>query len=83
MSVDLVFRDISRAFDKARHDGLKYKLMTAQLPDTMTRILSNYLADRTPTVRIGDYLGQTFQLKSGYLKADAFLQLYSTYIRMT
>ena len=65
MTVDLVFRDISRAFDKVWHDGLRYKLMTAQLPDTMTRILSNYLADRTATVRIGDYMGQTFQLESG------------------
>ena len=40
-SVDLMFRDISRAFDKVWHDGLRHKLRTAQLPDTMTRILSN------------------------------------------
>ena len=65
MSVDWVFRHISWAFDKVWHDGLRSKLRTAQLSDTMTRILSNYLADRTATVRIGDYFWQTFQLKSG------------------
>ena len=47
MTVDLVFRDISRSFDKVWHNGLRYKFKTAPLPDTMTRILSNYLADRT------------------------------------
>ena len=36
------------------HDGLRYKLRTAQLSDTMSRIISNYLADRTATVRMGD-----------------------------
>ena len=64
-TVDLVFRDISRAFDKVWHDGLRYKIRTAQLPDAMIRILCNYLTDRTATIRIGEYLGQTFGLFSG------------------
>ena len=65
LTVDLVFRDISRAFDKVWHDGLRYKIRTSQLPDTMTRTLCNYLSDRTATIRIGNYLGQTFGLNSG------------------
>ena len=72
MTADLVFRDISRAFDKVWHYGLEFKLRTAQLPDTcLTRKLSNYLADRTETVGIGDYSGKgtAVQLKSGVPQA--------------
>ena len=55
MTVDMVSRDISRAFDKVWHDGLRYKLRTEHLPDKLTRTLCNYLSDRKATIRIGNY----------------------------
>ena len=63
--IDIVLRDISRAFDKVWHDGLRYKLLHADLPDCLTRLLSDYLTDRTADIRIDDYIGPTFSLHSG------------------
>ena len=37
--VDLVFRDISREFDKVWHDGLKYKIRECNFLDCLTRLL--------------------------------------------
>ena len=48
----------------------------------MTRILSNYLTDRTATVRIGDYFGQTFQLESGVPQVGCLSPtLFNLYMR--
>ena len=63
--IDIVLRDISRAFDKVWHNGLMYKLLHANLPDCLTRLLCNYLRDRTANIRIEDYYGPTFALSSG------------------
>ena len=63
--LDLVLRDISRAFDKVWHDGLKYKLLATDLPDCLIRILCSYITDRTARIRIDDYIGPTFALRSG------------------
>ena len=51
--VNLVLRDISKAFDKVWHEGLKYKLIQANLPNYLIRIISNYLDNRTVTIKIG------------------------------
>ena len=64
-TVDLVFWDISRAFDKVWHDGLKYKIRQCDFPDCLTRILCSYLTDRTTRIRIGDFDGPEFRLRSG------------------
>ena len=58
--------DISTTFNKVWHNGLHYKLRITQLlPDTMTRILCNYLTGRTAVIKIGNYMGQTFKRDSG------------------
>ena len=43
--LDLVLRDISRAFDKVWHDGLKYKLLATDLPDCLKRTICSYITD--------------------------------------
>ena len=63
--VNLVLRDISKAFDKVWHEGLKYKLIQANLPNYLIRIISNYLDNRTATIKIGQYVGPRFPLLSG------------------
>ena len=62
--VNLVLRDISKAFDKVWHEGLKYKLIQANLENSLIRIVSNYL-NRTATIKIGEYIGPKFSLLSG------------------
>ena len=63
--IDVVRRDISRAFDKVWHDGLRYKLLQTDLPDRLIRLISDYLTDGTANIRIDDYIGSTFALSSG------------------
>nr|XP_027228234.1 uncharacterized protein LOC113820155 [Penaeus vannamei] len=49
--------DITKAFDKVWHDGLKYKITQFQLPPHLTRLLCNFLDDRTANIRVGSCLG--------------------------
>ena len=62
--VNVVLRDISKAFDKVWHDGLRIKLIQANLPSYLIRIVSNYLENRI-AIRIGTFIGQKFPLLSG------------------
>ena len=63
--VNVVLRDISKSFDKVWHDGLRIKLIQANLPSYLIRIISNYLENRTAAIRIGTFIGQKFPLLSG------------------
>ena len=63
--VNIVLRDISKAFDKVWHNGLRYKLKNSPIPNYLIRIISNYLQDRTAKIRIGNYIGPEFPLLSG------------------
>lgn len=44
--------DIEKAFDTVWHDGLIYKLLKAETPLPLVRIIDDYLRDRTFTVTI-------------------------------
>ena len=71
-TVDLVFRDISKAFDNVWHKGLMCKIMQGRFPDCLTRILCSYLRDRTARVRIGECLRLSFSLHTGFPREGAF-----------
>ena len=70
--LDLVLGDISRAFDKVWHDGLKYKLLATDLSDCLKRTLCSDITDRTARIRIDDYIGPTFALRSGVPQGGCF-----------
>lgn len=63
--VNLITRDIKKAFDKVWHLGLKYKILRTTLPTFMKKILCDYLTDRKIHIQIGDYLGPPFEIESG------------------
>ena len=42
--------DISKAFDKVRHDGLIFKLKTCGVERNLLKLLENYLTDRQQRV---------------------------------
>ena len=46
-NIDIALRDISRAFDKVWHDGLKFKTLQLNLPQPLTRIIADYISRRT------------------------------------
>lgn len=65
IQTNVVLRDVSKAFDKVWHDGLKYKLIRLELPDCITRFCCNFLDGRTARIKLGQYLGEEIHLRSG------------------
>ena len=64
-TIDVVLRDVSKAFDKVWHDGLKFKILNINLHNCFTRTIANYLDDRTASIQIGNTIGPSFNLLSG------------------
>ncbi|XP_063613809.1 uncharacterized protein LOC134787049 [Penaeus indicus] len=62
---NIILRDISKAFDKVWHDRLKLKIINLQLPHNFTRLLCNFLNNRTANIRLENHLGPPIPLRSG------------------
>ncbi|KAF2345423.1 Reverse transcriptase domain [Trinorchestia longiramus] len=63
--IDIILRDLSKAFDKVWHTGLKFKLSQLNINPPFTKVLTNFLTDRTAAIRIANHTGQPFPIKSG------------------
>lgn len=63
--VDVVLRDVTKAFDKVWHTGLKTKLIRLNLHPCFTKTLCDYLSDRKAAIRISSHIGPLFDLESG------------------
>lgn len=61
----VVLRDITKAFDRVWHLGLKYKILHLGLPDILERLLCDFLDDRMARIRFGSHLGPPFELQCG------------------
>lgn len=62
---NLVLRDVSKAFDKVWHIGLKCKILHLGLPAHVERLLCHFLDDRTARIGIGSHLDPSFPLETG------------------
>ena len=56
LEVSSIFLDISKAFDKVRHEGLIYKIKSMGISGELLNLLENYLSDRYQRVVLN---GQT------------------------
>ena len=63
--VNMVLRDISKAFDKVWYSGLQYKILTLELPTCLTKLLCSYITNRQTSVRIGSHMGPPIHLQRG------------------
>lgn len=63
--VNLILRDIKKAFDKVWHLGLKYKILKTTLPTYMKQILCDNLTDRKIYIQIRECLGPPFEIENG------------------
>ena len=61
----LVLRDITKAFDKVWHIGLKYKILQLGLPNIFEKLLCDFLDDRKARIKVSNYLGDNFNLNCG------------------
>ena len=79
--IDIVLRDVAKAFDKVWHVGLKHKLLSLGLHDCFFRTLCDYLDDRKAAIRLGSYVGELFDLCTGVPQgANLSPTLYSFFI---
>lgn len=62
---NLVLRDITKAFDKVWHLGLKHKILQLGLPTIYEKILCDFLDDRQARIKVGSYTGEYFDLGCG------------------
>ena len=61
----VAFRDVSKAFDKVWHSGLKFKILGLGVHENLERVLCGYLDGRTASVLVGDIVGREFGLEAG------------------
>ena len=71
---NIVLRDVSKAFDKVWHLGLKYKVLHLRLSGPVECLLCDFLDDRTARVKIGSHVGCPFPLETG-VPQDSVLSL--------
>jgi len=80
--VDIACRDVTKAFDKIWHTGLKYKLTELGLHHCYVRTLCDYLTDRTASIKLGHYIGSNFDLETGVPQGACLSPtLFNIYVR--
>lgn len=62
---NLVLRDVSKAFEKVWHLGLKYKLPHLGLPASMENLLCDFLEDTSARIKIASHLSPSFSVQTG------------------
>ena len=62
---DIVLRDVSKAFDKIWHNGLRYKLLQTNIHTCLLKTISNFLDNRQAKIRIEHHKGDEFRIHSG------------------
>lgn len=78
----LVLRDVSKAFDKVWHNGLKYKILQLGLPPHLEKIICDYITERTVKIRINNIIGPEIEILSGVPQGGILSPtLYTIYTR--
>ncbi len=78
--VYVILRDVATAFDKVRHNGLKYKLLQLRMPTILEKTLCNFLNNRTARITIGKDSRNEINLRSGVPQRSVLSPtLYSLY----
>ncbi|WP_419894692.1 reverse transcriptase domain-containing protein, partial [Proteus faecis] len=60
-----LFFDVAKAFDRVWHAGLIFKLANMGLPDSLVRILKNFLSNRTFRYRLEGCLSSPHPIRAG------------------
>ena len=58
-------RDVSKAFDRVWHNGLKKKIVESGLPPMISTMMCSFLDSRSARIRIGEHFGPPFPLETG------------------
>ena len=60
-----VFLDMSRAFDKVRHEGFIYKLRSMGVSDSLLKFFQNFLTNRFQRVSLNGQTSEWLPVKAG------------------
>ena len=63
--VNVIGRDVQKAFDKVWHNGLKFKILNLNLPPVFEKTLCNYLDNRTTTIKFEGQTTSSIDIRSG------------------
>lgn len=63
--VYMVLRDVTKAFDKVWHNGLKFKIISLNLPNILEKTLCHFLDDRSAKINFGKEYSREIKLLSG------------------
>ena len=66
----MVTGDVKKAFDKAWHEGILYKLMQTGINVNLLRTISNFLKSRKAYIKVNNHKGRTFKINAGVLQDD-------------
>ena len=78
---NIVCRDVSKAFDKVLHNGLRFKILQLGLPDIMERLLCNFISNRKVQIRYNNKLDNGFDICSGVPQGSVLSLLLQVYCR--
>lgn len=79
----IILRDVSKAFDKVWHDGLRHRLIGAQMPYQLTKLLSSFLDDRKAHIKKGKYTGQLDQARKRCPSGERYLPQFVHPVHLT
>lgn len=80
-AITIASRDVSGAFDRVWHNGLKYKITNLDLPNSIKRFYCSYLDNRTARIKFKGQISQPFPILAG-VPQGAILSptLYNVYL---
>lgn len=80
-STGMVLFDIEKAFDSVWHDGLVYKLSRLGFPTYLSKMIQNFMADRTFTVHVGGARSTARRIPAGLPQGSVLSPtLYSIFV---
>ena len=60
-----LFLDAEAAFDKAWHDGIRFKIHKLGITNRLVRLISSFLNNRKLTVKVGEKYSDTISMEAG------------------
>ncbi|RWS03723.1 hypothetical protein B4U79_03938, partial [Dinothrombium tinctorium] len=79
-TVDVIYLDIEKAFDRVVHSILIEKMIIIKLPNYIIAWVKNFLSNREFAVRINDKLSNRIKITSGVPQGSVLGQLYFLFI---
>lgn len=82
-TVDMMYLDFKRAFEKMPHERLTHKLHCFSVRDPLLSFIRDFLSGRISIVRMRDQISEQFSVINGAPQGSVMDLFYSTYLLVT